>query len=90
MSAEHLDAEDCRALRRLRGHSHNTEKTKQSLREERELLSVWSFFQYLVADMPDAIFITTEDSIVARYREVLDRRWNIPIKTVGDVVGKGP
>jgi hypothetical protein len=41
---------------------------------DNDLLSIYSFFKFLIADVDDLAFLTPDNTIVAKYRDVLGKK----------------
>ena len=50
---------------------------------DKDLISLWSFFKFLSTDAKDLVFLTEDDSIIYRNREVL-RKKGIKIFTMSE------
>lgn len=53
---------------------------------ERDIISLYDFFQYLISNEQQKRFVTTSESLVAKHRKVLKEKHNCNI-IVGDLWG---
>jgi hypothetical protein len=48
-----------------------------------DIISLWSFFKFLITDMDEKeepiAFVTQENSIIYRFKDILERKYNIKI-----------